>query len=245
MVEKDVTSRKRVLLKLSGEVFGNPEAGLCIDPSAYLDFAERLKMAHDTGTEIAVVIGGGNIFRGLTGEGLGTDRVIGDTMGMLATMINSLALSAACRNIGLPACVMSSTHMPKTSEMYVRDRADKHLRSGRIVIIGGGTGNPFFTTDSAAALRAAELGADVLLKATKVDGIYSTDPMKDENAKLYKTITYDEALRQRLKIMDSAAFSLCRENGIPIIVFNFFKTEELNRALKGEPAGTLVRTEYN
>jgi len=238
--KSDLGPYKRILLKLSGEVFGRADEGRCIDPQAFAEFAVRLKEAHATGTEIAIVIGGGNIFRGLAGEGLGTDRVIGDNMGMLATMINSLALAAACKNIDLPAVVMSATHMPKTAEMYIQTKADKHLREGKIVILGGGTGNPFFTTDSAAALRAAELGADALMKATKVDGIFDSDPARNDGAKLYANISYAEALKQQLRIMDAAAFSLCRENGIPIIVFNFFKESELGNALAGKPTGSLV-----
>jgi uridylate kinase len=231
---------KRVLLKLSGEVFRQNSSGDPIDPAAFAAFAERLRTAHSSGVEVAIVIGGGNIFRGLRGQGLGTDRVMGDTIGMLATMINSIALEAACRNIGLPACVMSAAHMPKISEMYSRDKADRYLSDGRVVILGGGTGNPFFTTDSAAALRAAELGAGALLKATKVDGVYSDDPVKNSSAELYSRITFEDALRQNLRVMDAAAFALCRDNDIPIVVFNFFKNEDLLKVLRGEPAGTLV-----
>lgn len=233
-------SYKRVLLKLSGEVFGDNQSAKSINPKAFADFATRLKEAHEAGVEIAIVVGGGNIFRGLAGEGLGTDRVIGDRIGMLATMINSLALQAACKNTGLEARVMSATHMPKTAELFTRDAADRHLRQGDIVVLGGGTGNPFFTTDSAAALRAAELKVDLLLKATKVDGIYDADPAVNPQARFYSEISYKEALQQQLKIMDASAFSLCHENRIPIAVFNFFKTEELRKALRGEPAGTIV-----
>jgi len=242
MAEKDGSMiYKRVLLKLSGEVFRDSEKNEPIGAERFAAFATRLREAHDTGTELAIVIGGGNIFRGLKGAGLGTDRVMGDTIGMLATMINSIALEAACRNIGLPAVVMSAAHMPKVSEMYSRDRADAYLKQGTIVILGGGTGNPFFTTDSAAALRAAELGADALLKATKVDGVYSADPVAEPDAELYDELTFEDALRKRLRIMDAAAFALCRDNLIPIVVFNFFKSEELMKVLRGEKAGTLVQ----
>lgn len=231
---------KRVLLKLSGEVFRDPENGEPIAAESFAAFAARLRKAHAGGSELAIVIGGGNIFRGMKGAGLGTDRVMGDTIGMLATMINSLALEAACRSIGLSAVAMSAAHMPKVSEMYTRDKADAYLRQGKIVILGGGTGNPFFTTDSAAALRAAELGADVLLKATKVDGVYSADPVVDPDAELYEELTFEDALSKRLGIMDAAAFALCRDNLIPIVVFNFFKSNDLMRVLRGEKAGTLV-----
>lgn len=231
----------RILLKLSGEVFRRSESGDPVDAPAFAAFAKRLCAVHSSGVEIAIVIGGGNIFRGLKGAGLGTDRVMGDTIGMLATMINSIALAAACRNIGLPARVMSAVHMPKVSEMYTRDSADRRLKEGEVVILGGGTGNPFFTTDSAAALRAAELGADALLKATKVDGVYSEDPLVNEQAELYSQITFEDALRQNLRVMDAAAFALCRDNNIPILVFNFFKDEALDKVLRGEPSGTLVQ----
>ncbi len=240
MAEKAGNSKYgRVLLKLSGEVFKDSDG--CISPEAFADFARRLKAARDSGTEIAIVIGGGNIFRGMTGAELGTDRVVGDTIGMLATIINSMALSAACGNIGLESTVLSATHMPKICEMYTVERAERHLAEGRIVILGGGTGNPFFTTDSAAALRAAELGADALLKATKVDGIYSADPVKDPTAELFSDISCEEALRRDLRVMDASAFSLCRENKIPIVVFNFFNESALTDVLDGKRAGTMVR----
>ncbi len=231
---------KRVLLKLSGEVFHAPNGGDCIDPVALEATAQQIKRVHDLGADLAMVVGGGNIFRGMPGEICGIDRTTGDNMGMLATMINSLALQAAIENVGIPTRLMSAIDMPKICEQAIRRRAMHHLEKRRVVIFGAGTGNPYFTTDSAAALRATEIQADVLLKGTKVDGIYTADPKKHPDAVRYDEITYQEALEKRLRIMDAAAFSLCQENKIPIIVFNFFKENELMRVLQGEPVGTLV-----
>jgi uridylate kinase len=232
---------KRILLKLSGEVFQNRKRGDSLDPDVLCDIAGQIQRVKELGIQVAIVVGGGNIFRGLPGEGHGIDRTTGDYMGMLATVINSLALQSALEKRNVLTRVMSAIAMPAIAESFIQRRAMRHLEKGRVVIFGAGTGNPYFTTDSAAALRASEIGADVLLKGTKVDGIYTADPFKDQKAKRYKTITYSQALNKQLKIMDAAAFSLCKENHIPIIVFNFFKENEIIRVLKGEPVGTLVR----
>ena len=231
---------KRVLLKLSGEAFQNPESGAGLDPDIIVGIAEQLKKVQASGTEIAVVVGGGNIFRGLTGENCGIDRTTGDNMGMLATVINALALQSALEKIDVKTRVMTAIAMPAVAETFIRRRAIRHLEKGRIIIFGAGTGNPYFTTDSAAALRASEICADVLLKGTKVDGIYSADPMIEPDAKRYSDITFSEALSGQLRVMDAAAFSLCMDNNIPIIVFDYFKKDEIIRVLGGEPVGTLV-----
>lgn len=231
---------QRVLLKLSGEVFQNRSKGESLDPTVLSSIAEQVKAVKDMGVEMAIVVGGGNIFRGMPGQSCGIDRTTGDSMGMLATVINSLALQAAMENVGIHTRVMTAIAMPAVAEPFIRRRAMRHLEKGRIVIFGAGTGNPYFTTDSAAALRASEIGADVLLKGTKVDGIYTDDPVKNPKAQRYNQITYTEALGKRLKVMDAAAFSLCMDSNIPIIVFDFFKKNEIIRVLKGEPVGTLV-----
>ncbi len=234
------TRYKRILLKLSGEAFQNRGRGDSFDPGVLRAIAEQIRKVKAMGVEIAIVVGGGNIFRGLPGTGHGIDRTTGDYMGMLATVINSLALQAALENLGVFTRVQSAISMPALAETVIRRRAIRHLEKGRVVIFGAGTGNPYFTTDSAAALRASEIGADVLLKGTKVDGVYTADPFKDRSAKRYKDLTYQTALSKQLKIMDAAAFSLCMENKIPIIVFNFFKKDEIIRVLEGQPVGTLV-----
>jgi len=231
---------KRILLKLSGEALQNKEKGLSIDPAILASIGRQFKQLIDAGAEIAVVVGGGNIFRGLAGESGGTDRTTGDFMGMLATVINSLALQSALENVDIQTRVMTAISMPAVAEPFIRRKAMRHLEKGRVVIFGAGTGNPYFTTDSAAALRASEIGADVLMKATKVDGIYTADPVKDKTATRYEKISYGEALSKQLKVMDAAAFSLCMENNIPIVVFDFFKEGEILRAFRGENAGTLV-----
>jgi uridylate kinase len=231
---------KRILLKLSGEALQNRATGASLDPVVLTSIADQLRKVREMDIEIAVVVGGGNIFRGLTGENSGVDRTTGDYMGMLATVVNSLALQSALEREGVHTRVMTSIAMPSVAEPFIRRRALRHLEKGRVVIFGAGTGNPYFTTDSAAALRASEIRADVLIKGTKVDGIYTADPMKDAGARRYERISYADALQQQLKIMDAAAFSLCMENKIPIIVFNFFKTDEIIRVLKGEPVGTVV-----
>ncbi len=231
---------RRILLKLSGEAFQNRRDGSSLDFAVFTDMARQLKRVHRRGVQIAVVVGGGNIFRGLPGEECGIDRATGDAMGMLATVINSLALQSALEREGVHTRVMSAINMPAVAEPFIRRRAVRHLEKGRIVIFGAGTGHPFFTTDTAAALRASEIQADALLKATKVDGIYSADPTKDPAARRYDRLTYREAIEQRLAVMDAAAFSLCQDNRIPIIVFNFFRRDEILRVVRGERVGTLV-----
>ena len=231
---------RRVLLKLSGEVLGNRETGECIDPKNLSYMAERIKKVRALGCEVGIVLGGGNIFRGLTGTGKGVDRVTGDSMGMLATVINGLAMMNAMEAIGVPARVMTSIEMTKIAEPFIQRKALGYLKKGEVCIFAGGTGNPYFSTDSAAALRASEIGADVLLKATKVDGIYTADPKKDPKAKKFTTLKYEAALEKRLKVMDSAAFALCMDNSIPIMVFDFFDKNALERVVKGEQVGTLV-----
>jgi uridylate kinase len=231
---------RRVLLKLSGEVLGNPETGECIDPDKLAFMAAKVKKVQSLGCEVGIVLGGGNIFRGLTGAGKGVDRVTGDSMGMLATVINALAMMNALESIGVPARVMTSMEMTKIAEPFIQRKALGYLKKGEVCIFAGGTGNPYFSTDSAAALRASEIGADVLLKATKVDGIYTADPKKDPKAKKYSQLKYETALEKRLKVMDSAAFALCMDNSIPIIVFDFFDKNALERLVKGDAVGTLV-----
>ena len=231
---------KRILLKLSGEALQNKQKNLSIDPEIVAAIAKRVKNVTDMGTQVALVIGGGNIFRGLTGQASGMDRTTGDYMGMLATIINGLAMQNALEKTGLATRVLSAIEMPRVAEPFILRRALRHFEKGRVLIFAGGTGNPYFSTDTAAALRASEIGAEVLVKATKVDGIYSADPMKDKSAKLYKKLHYTEALSKRLKVMDAAAFSLCMENRIPIIVLNFFEPGSLEKAVAGEQMGTLV-----
>ena len=232
---------KRILLKLSGEVLQNKKSGESLDAGVLLSIAAQLKKVRDLGVQIAVVVGGGNIFRGITGmEKCGVDRATGDYMGMLATVINSLALQSTLESQGVFTRVLTAINMPSMAEPLIRRRAIRHLEKGRVVIFAAGTGNPYFTTDTAAALRATEIHADIVMKATKVDGIYNADPMKDPKAKRYNRLNYQTALRKQLKIMDAAAFSLCMENHVPIMVFNFFKQDEILRAVLGHPVGTLV-----
>jgi uridylate kinase len=243
MAAKKVTQKpryKRILLKLSGEAFQNKHTGESLDPEILISIAEQIKSVRKLGVEVAIVVGGGNIFRGSTGERCGVDRTTGDSMGMLATVINSLALQSALERCGVMTRVLSALTITAVAEPFIRRRAIRHLEKGRVIIIGAGTGNPYFTTDSAAALRASEINADVLLKATKVDGIFDSDPMKNAKAKKYDHIDYQRALRDQLRVMDAAAFSLCQENHIPILVFNFFKKNEILRAVVGEKVGTLV-----
>ena len=231
---------KRILLKLSGEVLKNRDSGDVIDASRLAFMAERVKKIHALGVQVGIVLGGGNIFRGLSGSQNGVNRVVGDSMGMLATIINGLAMMNALEQIGVPTRVMTAIDMPKLAEPFIQRKALRHFEKGRVCIFAGGTGNPFFSTDSAAALRASEIGADALLKATKVDGIYTADPMKDPKAKRYGSLKYETALEKRLKVMDSAAFALCMDNNIPIVVFDFFDGDALERVVKGEDVGTLV-----
>lgn len=231
---------KRVLLKLSGETMRRPDSRLGIDPEMVYTLAQRIKSAKRTGVQIAVTIGGGNIFRGGGAKAQGIDRNTGDYMGMLATVINAMALQDALEKIGVDTRVQTAIEMKQIAEPFIRRRAIRHLEKGRVVIFGGGTGNPYFTTDSAAALRANEICAEALLKATKVSGVYSADPLTHPNAKRYRSITFQQALADCLQVMDSAAFSLCMENNIPIIVFDFFKVGNIERVLAGDRVGTLV-----
>ena len=233
---------RRILLKLSGEaLMGLNRHG--IDPDTVRQLASALARAQAQGAQIAVVVGGGNIVRGEGLEAAGIDRVTGDQMGMLATLINALALQESVEQNQVPCRVMSAIPVPQVCESYIRRRAVRHLEKGRLVVFATGTGNPFFTTDSAASLRAVEIGADILLKATKVDGVYSSDPLTDKDAQRFDVIDYDEALHRKLGVMDSTALVLCRDNRIPIRVFDMFEEGALSRLLAGEPVGTLVHAE--
>ena len=217
---------------------GNKQFG--IDNNRLMQYAEEIKEIADFGAEIGIVIGGGNIFRGVQAERGGMERTQGDYMGMLATMINSMALQAALESVGLITRLQSAIEMKQIAEPFIKRKAVRHLEKGRIVIFGSGTGNPFFTTDSAASLRAIEIDADVILKGTRVDGIYDKDPEKTDSAKKFDTITFDEAYNKNLKVMDMTAFTLCKENELPVIVFNMNKTGNLKKVVKGEEIGTLV-----
>ena len=230
---------RRILLKLSGEALGGEE-GVGICPEVVHDMARQIKEVQALGVEVVVVIGGGNIFRGLQGSERGIERATGDYMGMLATVINSLALQDALEKKGVATRVQSAISMSQVAEPFIRRRAVRHLEKGRVVIFGGGTGNPYFSTDTAAALRANEIGAEVILKATKVDGIYDSDPKKNPKAKKFDNISYIDALQKQLKVMDSTAFSLCMDNKMPIIVFDLFKPHNIQRVVMGEKVGTLV-----
>ena len=239
-VESNTLKYKRVLLKLSGEVLGNRNSGECIDPVVLDSMARRVARVARMGVQIGIVLGGGNIFRGLKGEAKGVNRTTGDYMGMLATIINGLAMQNALERLGVETRTLTAIEMHQIAEPFIQRRAVTHLEKGRVVIFVGGTGNPYFSTDSAAALRASEIRAEVLLKATKVDGIYTADPNLDPNATRYEKVSYEDALMKRLGVMDSAAFALCMDNGIPIVVFNFFDEEALERVVRGETIGTLV-----
>ena len=231
---------KRILLKLSGEaLMAGKSHG--IDPQRLSEYAEEIHQAVNTGLQIGIVIGGGNIFRGLSGAAKGFDRVKGDYMGMLATVINGLALQSAILNTGTSARVFSAFRIDHVTDLFERDKVLDTLEKGEVAILTAGTGNPFFTTDTAAALRAVETGADIFLKGTRVDGIYTTDPEKDSNALKYDEITFDQALEKRLNIMDQTAFSLCRENNLPVIVFNMNIKGNLKKLILGEKIGTLVK----
>jgi len=231
---------RRVLLKLSGEaLLGNEAYGIDLEVLRFL--ARELEAARTLEVELAVVIGGGNIYRGIAAAAQGMDRATGDYMGMLATMLNALALQNVLENHGLTTRVLSALEMKELAEPYIRRRAVRHLEKGRIVIFGGGTGNPYFTTDTAAALRAMEIHADAILKATKVDGVYSADPVTDREAVFLPETTYLEVLQKRLRVMDSTAVSLCMENDLPIVVFNMMQPGNIRRILQGERIGTRVR----
>ena len=229
----------RVLLKLSGEALGDAN-GMGISPEAVLHMAKQVFEVRELGVQVVVVVGGGNIFRGLSGSERGIERATGDYMGMLATVINALALQDVLEKIGCPTRVMTAITMAQVAEPFIRRRAVRHMEKGRVVIFGGGTGNPYFSTDTAAALRANEIGAQVILKATKVDGVYDSDPKKNADAKKFAEISYLDALQRQLKVMDSTAFSLCMDNKMPIIVFDFSKPHNLKRVVLGDKVGTLV-----
>lgn len=231
---------KRILLKLSGEsLMGDQQYG--IDNSRVLQYAKEIKAVKDLGVEVAIVIGGGNIFRGLSAEKSGMDRAQADYMGMLATVINSMALQNALETIGIYTRLQSAIKMEQICEPYVRRRAIRHLEKGRVVIFGAGTGNPYFTTDSAAALRAIEIKADVVLKGTRVDGIYTADPEKDTSATKFDSLTFNDVYDRDLNVMDMTAFTLCDENNLPIIVFDMNKEGNLMKLIQGDNIGTLVK----
>lgn len=233
---------KRIVLKISGEGLCKPGMG-GIDPEEVGRLAARIKSVADVGVELAIVCGGGNLVRGARFAQAGVERATADHMGMLATVINALALQGGLEHAGVPTRVATAIAMQEIAEPYIRRRCIRHLELGKVVIIAAGTGNPYFTTDTAAALRAAELGADLLLKATKVDGVYSADPMKDPEAVLYKRLTYMDVLSRRLGVMDSTAISLCMENSLPVMVMNFKQDGNIEAALRGESVGTLVTGE--
>lgn len=232
---------RRILLKLSGEALGGSEgSGIC--PEAVHDMARQVAAVRQLGVEVVIVVGGGNIFRGLQGSKRGIERATGDYMGMLATVINALALQDALEKQGVPTRVQSAISMSQVAEPFIRRRAVRHLEKGRVVIFAAGTGNPFFSTDTAAALRANEMGVDVILKATKVDGVYDKDPKQFADAKRYVRISHLEALEKQLKVMDGSAFALCLENKMPVVVFDFFVPENLLRVVLGRNVGTTVST---
>ncbi|MBY5959711.1 UMP kinase [Membranicola marinus] len=230
---------QRVLLKLSGEaLMGKRDFG--IDNAMLLHYAEEIKSVQRMGVEVAVVIGGGNIYRGVNNENSVIERVQGDYMGMLATVINGMALQSSLESIGVYTRLISAIEMKEVAEPYIRRRAIRHLEKGRVVIFSAGTGNPYFTTDSAAALRAIEIGADVILKGTKVNGIYTSDPEQDSTAEMYDRVTFDEVIDNSLRVMDKTAFTLCQENNLPIVVFNIYEEGNLQSLLKGQQLGSVV-----
>lgn len=231
---------KRILLKLSGEsLAGNNEFG--IEPKILDFFSDEIKTIHSLGVQVGIVIGGGNIYRGLNANGQGIDRVTGDHMGMLATMINSLALQNACENKGMYTRLMTAINMEAIAEPYIRRRAIRHLEKGRVVILGAGTGHPYFSTDTAASLRAVEIEADAILKGTRVDGVFDSDPEKNPDASRFEEISYIDVLQKNLRVMDLTAISLCKENNLPIIIFNMDKPGNLLKVVTGENIGTSVR----
>ena len=230
---------RRILLKLSGEALMGPDSfGYHADTMA--GFVGQIREVMALGVQVGIVVGGGNLFRGATGALSGMNRASADSMGMLATVMNALAFRDALQQAGVDARVQTAVHIAHVGEDFDRDAAVRHLEAGRVVIFGGGTGNPFFTTDTAAALRAAEIGADLLLKATKVDGVYTADPKKDANARRYETLSFDEAIAKNLAVLDTAAFALCREQNLNLVVFNVFKPGALRRVVMGEDEGTRV-----
>ncbi|MGF1452354.1 MAG: UMP kinase [Opitutales bacterium] len=230
----------RVVLKFSGEVLGNRQSGEPIDAEVLLKVCREIKAVHELGAEVAVVVGGGNIFRGLKGIARGVDRTTGDHMGMLATVINGLAIMDCLEQMGVDVRVQSALEMNRVCEPFILRRAQRHLEKGRILVFVAGTGNPYFSTDSTAALRASEIKADVILKATKVDGVYTADPVLDPEATKYETLTFTEAMNRNIGVMDGTAFALCRDNNIPILVFKMDTPGAIESALKGETIGTLV-----
>ncbi|MFN8178716.1 MAG: UMP kinase [bacterium] len=230
---------KRILLKLSGEVLAGDQ-GFGIDPPILDRVASQVREITELEVQVGIVIGGGNIFRGLAASRLGMDRVNGDYMGMLATVINALALQDCLEKIGVPTRVMTAINVQEVAEPYIRRRAIRHLEKGRVIILAAGTGNPFFTTDTAASLRAVEIGAEVIMKATKVEGVYTADPEQDANAQLLRRISFKEVLTRGLRVMDATAISLCMENDLPILVFKLGEGNNMRRVLLGEDIGTLV-----
>jgi uridylate kinase len=231
---------RRVLLKLSGEALREPGSTDNISPPIVEDMAAQIKAAHQTGIEIALVVGGGNFWRGISASNKGMERATADYMGMLATVMNSLALQSMLEAIDVPTRVQSAIEMKNVAEPFIRRVAMRHLELGRVVIFAAGTGNPFFSTDTTAALRASEIGADVVFKATKVDGIYDSDPNKNPDAKRFESVSFQDCLTKQLKVMDATAFSLCQENNMPIVVFSMNEPDNIRRALVGEPLGTVV-----
>jgi uridylate kinase len=232
---------RRILLKLSGEALGG-DKDFGVDFDLVRKIARQVKRVHDMGVEIALVVGGGNIFRGKDVADVGFDRATGDYMGMLGTVINALALQDGLEKLGLPARTMSAIQMNQVAEPYIRRRAVRHLEKGRVVILAGGNGNPYFTTDTTAALRAVELEADVVMKATKVDGVYTADPFRDPTATKFQRLDYLEVLNRGIDVMDSTALTLCMDNGVPIVVFDLLKEGNMERVVSGDPIGTLVAT---
>jgi uridylate kinase len=235
----DELKYQRILLKLGGEALSGPQ-GFGIDPNQADDIAQRISEIKETGVDVAIVIGAGNLWRGRRGLERGMDRATADYMGMLATVMNALALMDALERIGIVTRVQSAIEMHSVAEPYIRRRAIRHLEKGRVVILGAGTGNPYFSTDTAAALRAMEIGADVLIKATKVDGVYDSDPETNPDAQRFDHLTYIEAINRRLEVMDSTAISLCMDNNLPILVLNLWSRDSLRAALWGDKVGTLV-----
>jgi uridylate kinase len=233
---------RRILLKLSGEALAG-DRGFGIDPQVIADIASEIREVVELGVQVAVVIGGGNIFRGMAAAASGMDRAGADYMGMLATIMNSLALQDALEQVGVMTRVQTAIEMREVAEPYIRRRAVRHLEKGRVVILGGGTGNPYFTTDTAASLRAMEIGAEVILKATKVDGVYSADPCKDHTAVKFHELSYLDVLKKGLKVMDATATSLCMDNDLPIVVFQLSRRGNIKRAVLGEDIGTIVKGE--
>tara|TARA_R110002096_G_scaffold203718_2_gene389029 strand:+ start:16120 stop:16860 length:741 start_codon:yes stop_codon:yes gene_type:complete len=236
---------KRVVLKLSGEALREPGSQDNISPEIVANLASQVKQAHQTGLEIAIVVGGGNFWRGASAEMRGMERATADYVGMLATVMNSLALQSMLEAMDVPARCQTAIEMKNVAEPFIRRLAVRHLERGRVVVFGAGTGNPFFSTDTAAALRGTEIGADAILKATMVDGVYDSDPKKNPDAKRFETLTFADALRLNLKVMDATAFSLCGDNRVPVVVFDIRKDDNIRKALLGERVGTLVTADEN